>query len=806
MSVTNIEVARGNDRRLSLSTGTSRHAKKTKQSKLTWAMFVDRIREPVRTNETYAEYTKLPKSEQDAIKDVGFYVGGRLKEGLRKKENLTHRDFLTLDIDFAPADFELDVDMIYGGYAAAVYSTHKHVDESPRLRLVLPLSRSVTPDEYPAIARMVASWWGMDVFDDTTFQASRVMYWPSCSKDADYYFYETGVDNCIDADEVLASFDDWTDISLYPVSSRQIKAIESTVAKAADPLEKRGVVGDFCRAYTIPAAIEAFLPEVYVPGSNEERYSFTGGSTSNGAIVYNDGRFLYSNHGTDPAGGRSVNAFDLVRVHKFGDLDADSKEDLSPSKMPSSKAMSELVNNDVTVADSRIDAMSGEWDDVDTETETEVSSRLSASAGVPLLDTSAPEYTDADKDALRELDYNEDGTLKNHISNAILLMQHTRALKGVAAWNEFTQDIVQVRDLPGFPVSNTINGDLWADALDSWVVAFIHRKHGIELPGVRMVHAINNVAMSNAFHPVRAYLNGLKWDGKKRVNRLLIDHFKADNTEYTKAVTRKTLCAAVARIFQPGIKFDEMLILEGAQGIGKSSFLASLACGWFTDNVGSFGSDSVENMKGKWIGEVGELTQFKKAEVEHIKAFLSRSTDRIREAYARRSKDFPRQWIVIGSVNDDDYLKDSENRRMWPVMCHTPTFVKPLDPSVVAQLWAEALLMWREGEPLSLEDVSLRDAAKAEQAARQSDRDTVDELAIWLDQSADDFDDIDGSEARRGSVSISEIWEGFYSGRGKPDAGQKAQIRKLMRMVPSWGDRPVPRTKGGKSQRVYLRN
>lgn len=800
-TVTPITVAQGDDRKLSISTGTSRTAKRTKQKRVTWSMFVEDIREPTRTNETYAEYMQLPKPEQDAIKDVGFFVGGRLEGGIRKKDKLTHRDLLTLDIDFAEPDFELDLDLIYGEYAFACYSTHKHNPDSPRLRLIFPLSRQVTPDEYPAIARKVAEWWGMDIFDDTTYQASRVMYWPSCSKDAEFYFFESESSVFLDPDQVLKEYDDWSDISTWPVSSRQLEATERMVAKAQDPLEKRGAIGDFCRAYSIPEAIAAFLPDIYEPGYSEDRYTFAGGTTSNGAIVYNDGRFLYSNHGTDPAGGHSVNAWDLVRLHKFGDLDKNAGDETSPTKRPSHKAMLELVNNDPVVADSRVEAMADDWDDIP---EADAPVRLvTGSTGIPEIDTSAPEYTDDDREQLRGLDYNEDGTLKNHVTNAILLLNHTKALKGSIASNEFLGDIVQVRDLPGMPVIDKVNGDLWSDAHDSWVVAHIHKKHGIELPSARMMHAINNVAAANSFHPVRDYLDAIVWDGKKRVDTLLIDHLKVEDTLYSRTVTRKTLVAAVARIFSPGIKFDNMLILEGNQGIGKSSFIQSLALGWFTDDVGDLHKGTIENMKGKWIGEIGELTQYRKAEVDHIKAFLSRQVDRMREAYGKRSKDFRRHWIMIGSTNDDGgYLKDEENRRFWPVRCHRTTFIPPLTVDEAAQIWAEALAMYRRGESLNLDSQEVIDAAKKEQAARQTDRDVVEELAIWLEYEDSDFDD---EPVRREYVTVAEIWEGFFEKRGKPDNGERAHIRKLMKLVSGWSNEAEPRTVRKKSRRVYYR-
>ena len=799
MTVTHIDDARGPARTLTLSTGASRTAKKAKQITLTWAMFVDKIREPVRTKESYKEYLRLPKSEQDQIKDVGWFVGGRQRDGKRGKEALESRDLLTLDVDFADEHYDFDLGEAYSGYAFACYTTHKHSKRSARLRLVLPLLRKVTPEEYLALAHKVASWWDIEVFDDTTYQPSRVMYWPSASADGDFEFIENnGV--FIDPDQVLAEYDDWQDVASYPVSSRRDEALGAAVKKAADPLAKRGPIGDFCRAYSIPEAIAEFLPEVYVPGGTENRYTFTGGSTSNGAIVYNDGRFLYSNHGTDIAGGRSVNAFDLVRLHRFCDLDAEVKDDATPTTRPSYNAMADLVNTDDAVAEARVEAM---FDDFDDDANTSGATPEAASADEM---ANRFEYTDDDIDALKTLERNEDGAVKNHITNSILILKHDKRLKGAIAWNEFAQDFVQVRDLPGYPVRDHSNGDLWVDKHDSFVTAYVHKRYEIEIPRGRLIDAMTNVGTDAKFHPVRSYLNGLAWDGETRLDSVLVKWLEADDTGYTRAVTRKTLVAAVARVFNPGVKFDTMLILEGSQGVGKSSFLNTLACGWFTDNVGSFGKDSVENLKGKWIAEVGELTQFKKADVEHIKAFLSRQVDRMREAYARRAVDFPRQSVCIGTTNDNGYLEDSENRRFWPVKCNASTFVGTMPDDEVAQVWAEAVAAYRSGEPLTLDDPKLAAEARAQQRERQSDQDTVADLVAWLDQPQnDDFDDDNARPILRENVSAQEVWEGFYSGRGRPQNSDKARIRKLFKMLEGWTDGAKPKSIDGKTQRVYSR-
>ena len=802
-NVASIDDARGPARKLVLSVGATRTTKKAQQKKITWAMFVDKCREPVRTKEKHAEYLKLPKSEQDSIKDVGWYVGGRLRDGVRKKDHLESRDFVTLDIDFAGDDWDFDLDDCYGRYTWAVYSTHKHSAENPRLRLVFPLSRPVTPDEYPAIARAVADWWDVEVYDDTTYQASRVMYWPSCSSDSEYVFREN-VGRLLDPDAVLAGYDDWTDVASWPVSIRQGRAIENSVKKAADPWAKPGVIGDFCRAYPIPDAIDAFLSHVYIRSDSapDDRFTFTGGSTSNGAIVYNDGRFLYSNHGTDPVGGRSVNAWDLVRVHLYGEQDDADAEDGSPTKRPSHKAMIDLANRDDRVAEARIENLFDDWD----EPETTGSGAGVAPPPVAAKLGEAVEFTDEDREALKGLDRTQEGDVCNHITNVLTILRHDKRLKGSVAWNDFAQDLVQVRGLPGSPVHDAVNGDLWSDKQDSFLVAYIHKRYGIEPPKGRLIDALNNLGSENRFHPVRAYLERLVWDRVPRVDTLLVDCFKAEDNPYTRAVTRKMMAAAVARAFEPGVKFDHMLILEGAQGVGKSAFWRDLAQSWFTDDLGSMGKDSVENMKGKWLCEVGELTQFKKAEVEHIKAFISRQVDRIREAYARRSVDFPRQNVFVGSTNDfEGYLKDDENRRFWPVRCHITKAVDPLSREAIGQLWAEAVELYKAGEPLYLEDAAVAQLAVEEQRARQSDRDVVGDLAAWLDLPSDDFEDEDGLPSLRDCVTAQELWTGFYNERGRPDNGSQAQIRRIMRLVPGWSDVTYPRKIDGVSRRVYTR-
>ena len=331
------------DAELPISTGRSRNETSWKNKTMHWSTLVAKLRTTVRTAETLAEFLKMSKADQDRIKDVGGFVGGHLKGGRRKKDTVEYRQIVALDADFAPEGLAKELEYLIPG-AYVVYSTHKHKPSKPRLRILIPLDRPVTPDEYEAIARKLADNIGIDYFDDTTYEPNRLMYWPSTASDGEYVF--DAVDEpWIVANDVLAQYPDWTDTSYWPESSRTIETRKKTAAKQGDPTQKKGLIGAFCRTYTIQAAIETFLSDVYTPCAMPGRYTYTGGSTSAGLVLYDD-MFAYSNHATDPASGKLCNAFDLVRIHKFGDLDKDLPGDTATTKLHSYTAMMDWVRED----------------------------------------------------------------------------------------------------------------------------------------------------------------------------------------------------------------------------------------------------------------------------------------------------------------------------------------------------------------------------------------------------------------------------------------------------------------------------
>ncbi len=278
--------------------------------------------------------------------------------------------------------------------------------------------------------------------------------------------------------------------------------------------------------------------------------------------------------------------------------------------------------------------------------------------------------------------------------------------------------------------------------------------------------AVNQAADAKQYHPVAAYLDGLKWDGTPRLSSWLIDYLGAEDTPYVRAVGRKTLLAAVMRILAPGTKFDQLLILEGTQGIGKSTAVRILAGEkWFTDALPSIlGKDVIDQIRGKWIIEVGEMDAASRAEISALKAFLSRQTDRARLAYERRAVDFPRQCIFIGTTNSSVYLKDETgNRRFWPVEVRKVDTAKLLQDR--DQLWAEAYHAATEyGEALYLEKEDIAAEAKVQQSKREFHDEWGDVILKWV------------FEEKLDRVRGVEIWEKCF-GRGAANYTRTDQLR-----------------------------
>lgn len=727
---------------MKIATAGSRTSRRWKTIDVSWDWLLERLRTPKRTGETMREYRSMSRDEQSARKDVGGFVGGALSGGRRTAAAVTERWLVTLDADAAsPGDW--DNFTALWDCRACLYSTHSHTPEAPRLRWVIPLRRAVTPEEYPAVARKVAEWIDIEQMDPTTYQPERLMYWPSCPEDGEYVFREQD-GPILDPDSVLAEYGAggaWRDASLWPISEKETTVVLREARRQGDPETKPGIVGKFCRAFDIDAAIERFLPGVYIPcelPSGQPRYTYAAGSSSGGAVVYEDGKFLYSHHATDPAGGMLCNAFDLVRVHKFGEMDADCQQQ-EITRRPSYQAMCAFVTGDEACRRAFLAEHLAEAD-ADFADMGEVAGRGkpdAAQAGTPeqtAAGTHAPAQEQTPDDTwLAGLGVNrKTGEADSTISNAALILRNDPRLRGAFAINQFSMRPVVRRDLPW---RRAKDGDLWEDADDANLLLYMEQTW--RLVGENKIrNAWTVVANENAYHPVREYLDGLCWDGTERLDTLLVRYMGAEDTPYTRAVTRKWMTAAVKRMYQPGCKFDAMLVLVGAQGIGKSRLAAILSRGWFTDSLTCMdGKEAYEAIRGSWIIEVAELAAARRSEQEAQKKFISSQVDTYRPAYGRNVVSLPRQCVFYGSTNDMEPLKDDTGaRRYWPVLCAGVNHGQHIGlEEEVDQLWAEAVVRYRAGETLWLDDRAVAEEAQAAQEMMTVQDTALGELMEYLD-------------------------------------------------------------------------
>lgn len=675
------------NRMLHISTAGSRKATQWPESAILWSEFLEKLKTPVRSTESLDEYLAYPKARQDELKDVGGFVGGTLSGGRRKAANITGRDLATLDLDNVPAgqtdDILRRVDGL--GCAAAVYSTRKHSGYAPRLRVVIPFDRAALPDEYEPAARKLAALIGIRFCDPTTFDISRLMYWPSCCRDSQYVYRACDKPFC-SLDGVLAMYGDWRDVAQWPQVPGAEAVERRRLAKQEDPTAKKGVIGAFCRTYSITQAMEKFLPGIYEETDTPGRYTYLGGSTVGGAIVYDGDLFLYSHHATDPCSGQLVNAFDLVRLHKFGEKDEGAKEGTPVSKLPSFLAMNRLALEDKPVSD----RMSRERFEEAQE----------AFSGPQAAETGG---ADPDLEWISHLTKDGNGRFEKTINNVVLVLENDPLLKGKIVTDEFASCGMALGRLPWDAREEKRR---WKDADDASFYRYMETFYGIT-GREKLDNGLLIVSSQNRINDVKQYLQGLKWDGVKRVDRLLVDYLGAEDNAYSHAVIRKLLCAAVARAVKGGVKFDYMPILTGPQGIGKSTFLSILGKEWFSDSLTTFeGKEAAELIQGTWINEVGELTAFTKQETQTIKQFLSKTDDIYRAAYGRRTEKYPRRCVFCGTSNDSEFLKDSTgNRRFWPVDVGEHPAVKSVWkdlPGEVDQIWAEAYMLYVLGEELYL--------------------------------------------------------------------------------------------------------
>ncbi len=773
---------------MKIAVGNSRMEKKWKNKDISWEDFKNTVRTTKRTTETVSEFRRMSKAQQDNIKDIGGFVGGALREGKRRNGYVLCRSLLTLDMDYAtPAIWE-QIEALYD-WSCCIYSTHKSTSEAPRMRLVVPLAREVSEDEYPALGRMVAREIGIDLFDDTTYEPSRLMYWPSTPADGEFVFCEKD-GALLDPDVYLGKYADWRDTSMWPTSKRQSEVLERKLTQQQDPHTKSGVVGAFCKAYSVEDAIEVFLAHIYEPSVMAGRYDYIPADSSAGVVVY-DGKFAYSHHATDPVCGKLLNAFDLVRLHTFSELD----------EKASFKAMSDLA-----VKDERVKLQLAEERHAQAE----------------------DDFADEDN-WLSQLELEKSGAIKDTLTNISIILRFDPNLKTIV-FNQFKNMLDVIGELPWPQVKPG-----WSDTDLACAKLYFERTYGIWSPTKFKDALLGVVSVERLYHPVKNYLAGLCWDGRERLDTLLIDYLGAEDTPYVRAVTRKTLVAAVARIYRPGVKFDSILVLNGAQGIGKSTLFARLGGKWYSDSLSI--SDmkdktAAEKLQGYWILEMGELAGIKKMDVETVKSFITRVDDKYRQSYGVAVESHPRSCIIVGSTNSDGgFLRDiTGNRRFWPVRVPGSGKYHAWDLADVDQIWAEAAMRYKAGEELFLKGSLAEEAVTQQRDAMESDdREglVAEYLETLLPEGWEKMDlyqrrnHLNGGEfgeslspatIRRDQVCVMEIWcECFCKARESVRKGDSYEIEGILNKIGGW--KKFDGNKTGKKhvplygpQRVFVRS
>lgn len=642
---------------------------------LTWDYLAELLTTFKRTPETEAQFKAMDSKQRGEVKDVGAVIVGGFSDNSRRAGNaISWLDCVALDFDYATSATLPKVEA--SGYAFALYSTHSHTEAAPRYRVIVPLKRSVTAKEYEPIARAIAYDMDIEAVDPTAYQSGRLMYLPSCSSDASpIAMIQNG--EWADPDVILTErYNKWDEPSEWYCSSNENKRnftlYHGRGGRQADPLLKGGLIGAFCRAYDIHSAIATFLPTIYIRSGYGDRYTYCESSTRDGAITYDD-KFLFSHHAKDPQAGKLLNAYDLVRLHLYGHLDK------RPDSKASAEAMDDLVRNDAFVTSSLIKEVFTGIEDVENEA-------IDKIAEVKLA-----------------LQVNKEGKPFKTIANYTTVLRNDPYLNfNSVKFDLFSNTIIKTAPLPWVEMDKTT----WRDEDESALIGYIQKVYDFKSE-TDLKHALSIHLSENTVHVVRDYIKALTWDGVARVNNLFTKYLGVAPTDLNLAMCRKTLLGCVARVFEPGIKFDTMLVLKGAQGIGKSTFIKRLGGEWASDSLYTMeGKEAVELIMGKWLIEMPEMDSFKKSEVTNIKQFLSKQEDTYRPAYGRNTITVKRQCVIFGTTNEDEILKDyTGNRRMWVVACNeerqtaTPFEITEEERG---QVWAEAYHLYKQGEPLFL--------------------------------------------------------------------------------------------------------
>ena len=613
-------------------------------------------------------YMHLKKPQQDDLKDMGAYIAGELKDGRRRAGCVLSRSAAVLDADSIPAggtgDFIRRVAAL--GVCCCVHSTAKHFPATPRLRAVIPFAQDIPAEQYAPVVRLLCRMIQPELtwFDPASDRPGQIMYNPTHCQDVEPVWFVQDKP-LLDAGALLErDLPSWRDTQSWPRFPREA-ALAKLAAKQEDPTAKAGVVGAFCRAYDVPSAMAKFLPGVYEETATEGRYTFTGGSTWGGAVLYDSGKFLFSHHATDPCRGRLVNSFDLVRLHRFGELDDEAKDGTPPGRLPSWTAMVELARGDGAVKNELArEALSGVKTGFRDET--------------AALELARYEKEPLDLDVLRAA---------------------LRAMGAQVRRNLLNGKLEIVNMPPKYSeesAANILPVLLW-DMLKPLKIK------GNSVTAIQK--GLTALADENRYNPVLDMLHTTRWDGEDRFRRLL-EIMHIDSGSFYALLLRKWLIQCVALVhntYRNQEAAEGVLVLQGPEGIGKTTLFRKLAIKseWLAEGItlDMKNKDSILRATGVWIAELGELDSTLKKEQSSLKAFITQTVDKIRAPYAAESEDRPRRTSFGATVNPSQFLKDDNGDRRFfviPVSELDTEALLALESPWFVQLWAQVYTWWWE--------------------------------------------------------------------------------------------------------------
>lgn len=634
---------------------------------------------------TWAEMVAWTKNPADK-KECGSYVLGTFRptscddheeqKGLtalhRRKIAVVSRSAITLDVDHAAPALPERMQLTEQ-YASIVHSTYSSSPDDPRYRIIIPTDRELLPDEYHMAVVTLMQKLGEEQFDHGSAQPERYMFLPAAQESVWYQAWVTDGDP-LKVDELLRDFN--PDLSSLPMPKPS--------ARKRNPFELEGVAGAFNRAYAIDDVIKEYdLP--YEPVG--ERWQLVGAKAEAGMGLIAEG-LVYSHHITDPAEGQTCSAFDLVRLHRFGELDEAISRQTPVNRRPSHQAMLELASSDARVI--------GELVGVD--------------------------FT-AGADELAANDWKLDlklvpktGRFLDVIENWDLVRKHEPVFQSLQ-YNEMSTSVEMSADPPWRELSK--GGPTMTGTDRAALCHYIERQYHIRPARSLIDELVDVTAQQTYVNPVKDYLLSLKWDGVPRLEECLPG---VRPTPYTRMVARKSLVAAVARIMEPGIKWDHAMVLYGTEGLGKSYWIEKMSRG-YSSTLGRIGDkDTLITMQRSWIMVSDEGYSLRKADSDVQKEFLTRTEDVFRLPYEREALVHKRHCVIWGTTNDEVFLRRQEgNRRFLIVRCEDYVDFDLLTDEYVGQVWAEAVFLYQAGERLYLADGETAVAAKEREEFTEED-------------------------------------------------------------------------------------